>query len=567
VIQTIRKFALANALEFGKASAGSVVGKVVAENPDAKADMRSLMAEINKQVEQVNTLSNQEIEGEIANYSFKPKPIKEEAGLSLPDAVVGKVVTRFPPEPSAHPHIGHAKAAFLNYELAKKYEGKFIIRWDDTNPENESEEFVGAIREGLAWLGIIADEESYASDDLSRQYDLAEQLIRSSGAYVCTCPPEKVKESREKKIRCECFKKPESEQLADWGKMVDGQFEEGQAILRFVGYIESQNTAMRDPSLFRIIKTKHYRQGDKYSCWPTYDFDGAVEDSLTGVTHALRSKEYELRDELYAALLDKLGLRKPYLYDFSRLNLKGTLISKRLLKPLIAENKVWGWDDPRLPTLAGLKRRGILPQALKTFVLSFGLSKVESKPGWDALINDNRKLLDPVALRFFFVENPVALKVNNAPSNITSATLKTHPTIKNSPLRTLKITDSFWISGSDASSLNVGEVFRLKDLYNVKLVSTENGSLSAEFESEKGPVEKKIQWLPQDENQSRKAFLYEPLDLVDSEENFNPDSLKEHEGLVEAAALSLPQGSFVQFERVAFARIDDSKKAAFIQCG
>ena len=229
---------------------------------------------------------------------------------------------------------------------------------------------------------------------------------------------------------------------------------------------------------------------------------------------------------------------------------------------------VWGWDDPRLPTLAGLKRRGILPQALRTFVLSFGLSKVESRPDWQALINENRKLLDPIAQRFFFIENPVKLSVSGAPTDVTSAQLKTHPTNPDSPLRTLKAGGEYWISHLDSRELKAQEVFRLKDLYNVKLETVDrDGSLKASFQSSQGMVAKKIQWLPRDDSQARPAVLYEPGDLVDENEEFNPQSLKERRGLVEAAALKLPQGSFVQFERVAFARLDDAKKAAFIACG
>ena len=234
----------------------------------------------------------------------------------MPGAEQGKVVTRFPPEPSAYPHIGHAKAAFLNYELARKYGGQFILRWDDTNPENESEEFVKAIREGLAWLGIRADRELFASDDIPKQYELAQKLVSEGNAYVCTCSQEAMKASRQEMKRCACYSQPPAKQLELWKKMVSGGFEEGEAVLRFVGDIASQNTVMRDPTLFRIIKSSHYRQGEKYSCWPTYDFDGAVEDSISGVTHALRSKEYELRDELYAALLDKLGLENPTFTTF-----------------------------------------------------------------------------------------------------------------------------------------------------------------------------------------------------------------------------------------------------------
>ncbi|MEK6923708.1 MAG: glutamate--tRNA ligase family protein, partial [Candidatus Micrarchaeota archaeon] len=398
IVEAARKHALANAIEFGKASAGAVAGKVIAEVPSAKGDIRATMKGVGEQVAAVNKLSRGEMLAQVKEYSFVEKPAEGERKLSLQGCEEGKVVTRFPPEPNGYPHIGHAKAAWLNRQLANDWGGTCILRFDDTNPEAEREEFANAILYDLKWLGIEFDGEVvYASDLMPEFYNRCEQLLAAGGAYACSCGEEAVKLSREKGVACNCRSRSAKENLGVWGAMREGRTAKGGAIIRFKGDLKSANTAMRDPTLFRVLDAAHWRQGTKFKAWPTYDFEAAVADSVTGVTHALRSKEYELRDELYAALLECLGMRKPVVYGFSRLALKGTALSKRLVKPLIETGRVSGWDDVRLPTIAGLRRRGILPQVIREFVLSFGLSKVESRPDWEALLSLNRKALDPVA--------------------------------------------------------------------------------------------------------------------------------------------------------------------------
>ena len=382
----VRKHVLRNAFDYGKADSKSVVGKVVAELPEAKKDLKKTMKLIEETAAEVNALPKNELERELKAYSFPEKKVEEEKKLVLEKAVQGKVVTRFLPEPNGFLHLGHAKAALLSWEAAQAYNGKCLLRLDDTNPETEREEFVKPIEEDLGWLGLKFASKGFSSDKMPEFVSFAEQLIEQGDAFVCVCPQEKIKEQRAKQKACACREKPLEENKASWQKLVGG--EEG-LVLRLKGDPASLNTVMRDPSLFRVIKKKHFRQGHKYAAWPTYDFAAGVADSLDGVTHALRSKEYELRDELYYALLDRLGLRKPFVYDFSRLNIRGNALSKRLLKPLVESGKVKGWDDPRLLTLRGLKRRGVLPQAIREFVLEFGLSKVESSPSLEKLLAIN----------------------------------------------------------------------------------------------------------------------------------------------------------------------------------
>lgn len=552
ITNLIRKHALKNAFDYGKANSGSVVGKVIAEFPDAKKDMKATMQLISKIILEVNKMKKEEIEKELNNYTFIEKPKEEKKGFEIKNAEMGKVLTRFPPEPSGYPHIGHAKAAFLDYEIAKQYDGKMILRFDDTNPEKESQEYVEAIKEGLKWLGISWDKESYTSDHMNELYAAAEKLISIEKAYVCTCSQEEISKQREQMKSCKCRELSSKENLIRWKNMLAGKYEAGKVILRFKGDLSALNTVMRDPSLARILTSPHYKQKKKYVVWPSYDLAVVVMDALEGITHPMRSKEYELRDELYNTLFDALGYKQATMIEFSRLQIKNAPISKRLLTPLVKEKKVMGWDDPRLPTLKGLVRRGILPEAVKGFVLSFGLSKVESEPTWEALLVENRKLLDPVSKHYFFVPDPVKLKIKNAPKKVIM--LKTHPKNESLGTRELEVGEELLIPKSDFESLKEGEIFRLKDLYNVKLLSKKKKE--CEFLGD-GLVEKKVQWVTE---QGLECEILVPKDLVDSDGNFNLNSLEILKGKCESSCNKLEEGEIIQFERFGFCKLDKKHK-------
>ncbi len=540
--EVIRKHVLKNAFDYGKATSGGVVGKVIAESPEAKIDMKVTMLEINKIVVEVNKLSKSEIEKQIKNFTYVEKKV-EEKKIVFPNAEHGKVVVRFPPEPNGYPHIGHAKAFFLEWTVARECGGKVILRWDDTNPEAEKKEFLEAIRDGIKWLGMDWDEEVYCSDYMTKLYSLNEQLLTQGDAYVCQCSQEKVAEGREKMQRCKCADVSVSQQFIMWKKMLDGSVAKGGATVRLKADMISLNTVMRDPTLWRIIEASHYKQGNKYRVWPTYDFQGPVMDSLLGITHPLRSKEYELRDELYFYLLRKLKLREPTLVTISRLSLQNSPISKRLLKPLVESGKLMGWDDPRLPTLAGLRRRGILPQAIKNFVLSFGLSKVESNPSWERLLVENKKLLEPVAEHFFFVPDAVKLKING------KAQVEMRDKAASHNLVGVEDASAVYVPGKEILE---GEAVRLKGFASVEI----NGKTGNVIE--KIP-EKKVQWVFVEN--AVKTNLLMPGELLNENGEFKEDSLKEITGYCAPSVLELQEGTVVQFERVGFAKLDKKTKS------
>ncbi len=549
----IRKYALQNAVLFnGKANEKAVLGKVIGHFKKNGISPKELIPLTKKIIAEINTMSQsqQTIELEKIAPELLHKEKKERTFdlPPLPHAIQNQVITRFPPEPNGYLHIGHAKAAIIDYQYAKMYNGKFILRFDDTNPENAHPEFYISQKEDLQWLGIQWDEEYRTSDHIPQHYILAEQLITQGDAYICTCAPDEIKTNRYTKISCNCRNHSTQENMQTWHNLLSKKQDTG--ILRLKGDMQSANTAMRDPTLFRIINSSHPIYGNKYHIWPTYDFAGAVEDSISGVTHPFRTKEYELRDECYFYLLDRLHLRKPHLMEFARLSITGMPVSKRKIKPLIDKGIVHGFDDIRLPTLRGLKKRGIQSKAIEQFVLSQGISKVESVVSFGLVESMNKKLLDPITKRYFFVPNPIKIQVKNAPSLTKSIPL--HPTNKTLGYRNIITSDIFYIPAEDVNNLKVGEIFRLKDLYNIKLVSSTPNIICEFMSYDLISDSRKIQWCTQ-EHIPLKLFIPHPLFFG---EEFNPNSLEEINGFAEKAVIQEALGSIIQFERVGFVRID-----------
>lgn len=413
----IRGIALLNASEHdGKTRNDSIISKVIGTKPELRSRIKDVIPLISQAVIDVNKLSIESQREELASKYAEllvVKPKHERVGLPpLEDAEQGNVITRFPPEPNGYPHIGHAKASIIDEEYAKMYGGKLILRFDDTNPEKERLEYYAAIKVGLDWLDVKYDLIKNTSDDMEIIYKKGKELIDLDHAYVCTCDKETISKNRRGMISCKCRAGNLDQNNTRWNKMFD-KFKPGEAIVRFRGDMSSENTVMRDPTLFRIIDEPHPIHKDKYRVWPNYDLAVAVEDSIDGITHAFRTKEYELRTELYYTLLDKLNMRKPKMLEFSRLEFEGMPVSKRVLKPLVEEGKVSGFDDPRLPTLEGLRRRGIVPEAIRKFVLSLGFTKSDTLPPFETLESFNRKIIDPTSVRLFIVFDPVKLTVIN----------------------------------------------------------------------------------------------------------------------------------------------------------
>ncbi|MGY5148686.1 MAG: glutamate--tRNA ligase [Candidatus Nitrosopumilus sp. bin_68KS] len=558
----VRKLSLQNAYEHGGKTQNKIIlGKILGTKPEYRTKVKEITKDISEIVNSINQLSSEEQEKEI-NENFPellaPKEkIEEREGLpELKDAVQGKVITRFPPEPNGYPHIGHAKAAIINSEYAKMYGGKFILRMDDTNPEAERMEYHAAIKVGLEWLGIEFDLVKNTSDDMEIFYEKGLELINLGKAYICTCKREDISKNRRERKSCKCSMSDIDKNNKNWEKM-NLKFKAGEAIVRFRGDMKADNAVMRDPVLFRIIDEKHYTLGEKFRIWPSYDMAVAIEDSIDGVTHAFRSKEFELRKELIDEILDALKMRKPQQGFFSRLEFKGMPISKRIIKPLIEEGKVSWYDDPRLPTLEALRRRGIKPEAIKKFIMSLGLTKANTLAPFDSLEAFNRKFVDAESIRLFMVSDAKKLVVKNL--SMSSVEIPNHP-IKDKGKRKIEIDENFYISGEDAKNFKEGTRVRLLGLGNILIKK-----IDTEFEGElvnDGDAKEitKIQWVPQKTAHEIKMIIPKALFI---EDEFNEESLEERDVFTEPYYLQLKEGEEIQFVRFGYCRKDSQNQAIF----
>lgn len=480
----------------------------------------------------------------------------------LVEAEYGNVVTRFPPEPNGYPHIGHAKAAVIDEEYAKKYGGKLILRYDDTNPVKEKIEYYDAILEGIKWLKIVPSIIKNTSDDIEILYEHGKKLIKKNCAYVCECNSELIKKNRLNGISCICRTNAVDINLNKFQDMILGKYGQNDCIVRYRGDMKSLNTAMRDPTLFRIIKGYHPKLNNRYHVWPTYDFAAPIEDSLDGVTHAFRTKEYELRNELYFAILTDLKLKHPKLIEFSRLEFEGIPVSKRKITPLIDKGIIQRWDDPRLPTLKGLKRRGILPEAIRKFVISLGITLSETKPSMEILESFNRKILDPISLRLFFVKNPIEIHLDKLDCDWVE--IKNHPTLEMGRRR-INVEKIIYISNDDAIKLKIGDIVRLMDLCNIEIMDIVNSEdkkiiFAKNISNELSHDIQKIQWVS---NQGSIEFkILRPLPLYNGD-HFNEKSLIIDTGLCESFISTLTSGTIIQFVRYGFCRLDGPSTAIF----
>jgi glutamyl-tRNA synthetase len=335
------------------------------------------------------------------------------------------------------------------------------------------------------------------------------------------------------------------------------KFKPGEAIVRFLGDMHSDNTVMRDPTLLRIIDESHPIHKNKYRVWPNYDFAVAIEDSIDGITHAFRTKEYELRTELYYDILDKLQMRKPKMLEFSRLEFEGMPVSKRVLKPLVEEGKVSGFDDPRLPTLEGLRRRGIVPEAIRKFVISLSFTKSDTLAPFEALESFNRKIIDPTSIRLFVVFEPVKLTVTN--NSLSEIEILNHPQ-NYMGKRKIKIDGTFYISKNDANMFKIGDEVRLLELYNIRITKT-SPDIEAEFTDTNYKSEiTKIQWIPRNNAVSIEVLVPNTLFLNN---DFNEKSLEVRQAFTEPYYLELNVGAKIQFIRYGYCRKDSANQVVY----
>ncbi|MBN2458198.1 glutamate--tRNA ligase [Candidatus Woesearchaeota archaeon] len=545
----IMYYALENAIRFeGRANPGAVLGKIVAAEPDAKKDMKETAKLVNRLVSDVNRLTPEQQKTMFAEIEpSKRKPEKKRQSLfsflKIPEG--SSIRTAFPPGTEKYPHIGHAKSCILNYMLAKEYNGKFVLRFEDTNPGLVKKEFYDIMQENLAWLGISWDELHYASDHMEDFMGYAAKLISKGKAYVCTCDPDKIKEGRMKSIPCSCRDRPREENMKLWESFPG--MEEGKVVVRLKIDMTHKNSTMRDPAIFRINRTPHARQGKRYSAWPTYDFQTSVMDGINKITHRLRTKEFEMRNELQRWIQEQLGFPVTEIYEMARFNMEGVLSSGRIIREKIDKKELSGWDDPSLTTLVALRRRGFQPEAIWNFVVSTGITKSESTMKWDDLIMHNKRLLDRASERYFFVEDPIDITIRDAPELMLE--LKKHPEDMEKGYRKFKTKERFLISRKDYSQIKEGELWRLMDCLNFRKKGDCLVFDSIEHERFKEKGKRIIHWLPEDKGNINASVLM-------------PDN-KMTTGVAEKGITGLSEGQVIQFERFGFCRLDNRQKHEF----
>jgi len=559
--ETIRKIALLNALHHGgKAQFQPVLGKFLTEHPQWKIKVKEIVPLINEMVTEVNRLSLEEQRRTVGQRwpeaLVKEKAAEKRALPPLPNVEkYERVVTRFAPNPDCMIHLGNARAIILCDEYSKMYKGAFRLRFEDTDPrlKRSALPFYDAIREDLKWLGCSWDVEAIQSDRLPAYYEYAEKLLAKGGAYVCTCTKERFRKLVLAKKPCPDRDLPSTEQLSRWRAMLDGTYKEGKAVVRIKTDLNHPNPAVRDWPALRIINPKRYphpRVGRKYHVWPLYNFSAGIDDHLMGVTHIIRGKEHLTNQTRQEFMYHHLRWKYPEAIHYGRMKIAGGLLSKSRIVEGVKKGIFTGWDDPRLATFIALRKRGIQPETIRQLIIEIGPKTVDVTLSWENLYATNRKLIDPVANRYFFVRDPRKISIHNL-SELFAARLPMHPDDEKRGFREFRIEPQngqaeFWIAKQDTTMLKKGKFIRLMGLFNVQIKNVQEGVIEASFHSKDHEEARQlgaplIHWLP--------AGTGIPCEVV------MPDATIAR-GIAEDACRELEPNSIVQFERFGFVRVD-----------
>lgn len=521
----------------------------------------------------------------------------------LAEGKVDSIMTRFPPEPNGYLHLGHAKSICLNFGLAQKYGGKTNLRYDDTNPVKEDVEYVDSIKEDIKWLGFQWDKELYASDYFDQLYLWAEQLIKEGLAYVDDQTQEEIRQGRGTVDRpgtpSPWRDRSIEENLKLFREMKEGKYADGEKVLRAKIDMAHPNMMFRDPLLYRIKHASHHRTGDKWCIYPMYDFTHGQCDSIEHITHSICTLEFDVHRPLYDWFIEKLGIYPSHQYEFARLNLTYTLMSKRKLLELVQKGLVSGWDDPRMPTLCGVRRRGYTPEALRMFCEKIGVSKRDQLMDIQLLEWCVRQDLNARSNRYMVVQDPVKVTITNWESGkVEWFDCPLNPADPEGAKRSVPFTGELYIERADFMEdapkkffrLKPGGEVRLKYTYIIKceeVIKDEEGKiveLKCTYDPSTRPggegawrsVKGTIHWVSVEHAKAVELRLYDRLftladmsqvpEDMDYKDFLNPDSLIVAEGYAEPAMLEDASGIPVQFERTGyFVKDKDStpEKAVF----
>ncbi len=562
------KHALINAIKFnGKASINAVISKVFAEDPSLKASARDVAQVVKEVVDYVNSMNIEEQRNLL--LSKWPEALEERRPESyrkgiedlppLPNDNKYEVITlRFAPNPDFVLHLGSARPAIIDYAYKLKYEGagkraKFILRFEDTDPRTKRPmpEAYDAIREDLRWLGIRWDEEYIQSDRMSIYYDIAKKMIERGGAYIAAkgtdCTPEDWKKSKVTGVPCKNRNEDPSINLELFDKMLEGHYQEGEAVMVIKTDLKHPDPSVRDWVAMRIIDTTKYphpRVGSRYIVWPTYNFSVSIDDHLMGITHILRAQEHSVNTVKQSFVYAHMGWEQPEAIHFGRLKIVGMTLSKTRLKTLGIK-----WDDIRLPTLAGLRNRGIQPEAIWNIMLQVGVKPTDATITSDNLFAENRKLIEPKANRYMAVINPVKVIIDNVQERLI-ARLPMHPSYPERGYREIILEPingkiELFIGRTDYEKLDKGSVIRLMELVNIEVLSKDDVVMarihSKDLESARKANAPIIQWVP-----------INGLPITVN----RPEGMKiiEDKGMAERAVAQVSIGEIIQFMRYGFVK-------------
>lgn len=542
----ILKYSLQNAIFYkGKANPGAVLGKILSQDPSLRGNILDLKKEIETTVKQINSLSfeqqKKELEKLAPELMVKEKKEQEELPPLL-NAEEGKVVTRFAPSPTGPLNLGQfLRATVISYAYAKKYNGKFILRIEDTDAKLIEKDFYEWMKEDLERIGIKYDQVVLQSDRMEIYYKYAEEMIGKGKAYVCLCSGDHFRQCKIDQKECECRSKTIDNNMGLWKEMLEGKYSDGDAVLRLKTDMCCPNPAIRDPPLLRVSKATHPIKGDKYSVWPLYNFSCMIDDHLLGVTHVFRGKEHEHNTAIQKEICDFFGWTFPTVVNFGMIRYPEDKIHTRDIKEWIKEGKVSGWDDPKLPTVRALLRRGFRPEALQAYGIELSLTKTDVTLDWGKMETINRRIIDSEANRYMVVVDPVKLTIDNAPEKH-EIFEPVHPEFPEKGKKKVLV-DIKWIfiSSEDAKKLK-NEIFRLKGLFNVTM-----GKKCRYVGDEIVRDMPKVQWV--------------------SQPNVNVRIVRKDgilEGMGEYEMNNLKVNDIIQMERIGFGRIDQKSKEGIV---
>ncbi len=537
-------FALQNAVKHKSVpKAGAILGSVMGAHPELRPQAKEINAMLPEILAEVEAMSVEEREAKLTALSpemiekMHEKKERVHELPELPEAGNG-VVMRFAPNPSGPLHLGHARASVLNDYYVKKYGGKFYYRVEDTDPKRVDPEPYDMVMEDLKWLCIGITDVVYQSDRFQIYYDLARELIKLGGAYMCTCDNDEFREKKLKKQPCPCRDLSVEENLRRFDDMLAGKYQEGEITMRVKTDIAHPDPAVRDFAAMRVLTSVKHPRRPEIFVYPLMNFSVAVDDHLLGMTHVIRGKDHIANTRRQEYIYRYFGWKMPHFYHYGRMSIAGLELSTSGMRKGINEGLYTGWDDIHLGTLRALARRGIQPEAVRAAVVDIGMGDTDISFSWENLFAQNKAIIDAEADRYFFVPDAVPVTVANAPAMEAHAPI--YPNHPERGERVLSFTGSVLLPRSE---IETGRMLRLKDLFNIRITGEGSaeyaGDSLAEARAAKAPI---VQWLPTDAGV--------PCSLL------TPEGTSE--GYCEVAVLNYDQ-KIVQFERVGFARIDSVK--------